>query len=127
MRDLIGLHLQRIEWHKDGFVARLYPFTRSRRSPAEEASQPRVVTMDPRVEFGRPMKNTRASGGFRRLELAAHRFFDVERVLAIVTAITAVGIADTFRMGFRSWSEAGVRRAVNPGAFVRLVAVSRQE
>ena len=55
MRDLIGLHLQRVEWDKDGFVARLYPFTRSRRSPAGEASQPRVVTMDPRVEFGRPI------------------------------------------------------------------------
>jgi uncharacterized protein (DUF433 family) len=55
MRDLIELHLQRVEWDKDGFVARLYPFTRSRRSPAEGASQPRVVTMDPRVEFGRPI------------------------------------------------------------------------
>ena len=30
------------------------------------------------------MKNTRGSGGFRRLELAADRFLDVERVLAIV-------------------------------------------
>lgn len=49
------MHLQRVEWDKDGFVARLYPFTRSRRSPAEEASLPRVVTMDPRVEFGRPI------------------------------------------------------------------------
>ena len=55
MRDLFALHLQRVEWDKDGFVARLYPFTRSRRTPAEEASQPRVVTMDPRVEFGRPV------------------------------------------------------------------------
>ena len=55
MRDLLGLHLQRVEWDKEGFVARLYPFTRSRRSPAEEASQPRVVTMDPRLEFGRPV------------------------------------------------------------------------
>jgi uncharacterized protein (DUF433 family) len=55
MRDLIGLHLQRVEWDTDGFVARLYPFTRSRRTPADEASQPRVVTMDPRVEFGRPV------------------------------------------------------------------------
>jgi hypothetical protein len=55
MRDLIGLHLQRVEWDKEGFVARVYPFTRSRRSPAEESSQPRVVTMDPRVEFGRPV------------------------------------------------------------------------
>ena len=55
MRDLIGLHLQRVEWDKDGFVARLYPFTRSRRNPAEAAIQPRVVTMDPRIEFGRPV------------------------------------------------------------------------
>jgi len=55
MRDLIGLHLQRVEWDNDGFVARLYPFTRSRRNAAEESSQPRVVTMDPRVEFGRPI------------------------------------------------------------------------
>lgn len=55
MRDLIGLHLQRVEWDRDGFVARLYPFTRSRRTAAEEDSQPRVVTMDPKVEFGRPV------------------------------------------------------------------------
>jgi uncharacterized protein (DUF433 family) len=55
MRDLIGLHLQRVAWDKDGFVARLYPFTRSRRNQAAEDSQPRVVTMDPRVEFGRPI------------------------------------------------------------------------
>lgn len=55
MRDLIELHLRRVEWDTDGFVARLYPFTRSRRSVAEDASQPRVVTMDPRVEFGRPI------------------------------------------------------------------------
>ena len=55
MRDVIGLHLQRVEWDKDGYVARLYPFTRSRRRSGEEMSQPRVVTMDPRVEFGRPI------------------------------------------------------------------------
>jgi uncharacterized protein (DUF433 family) len=61
MRDLIGLHLQRVEWDKDGFVARLYPFTRSRRSAAEEASQPKVVTMDPRIEFGRPILKVSAA------------------------------------------------------------------
>ena len=32
----------------------------------------------------RSMKKTRGSGGFRRLELAADRFLDVERLLAIV-------------------------------------------
>ena len=60
MRDLIGLHLQRVEWDKDGFVARLYPFTRSRKTAAEEAGQPRVVTMDPRIEFGRPVLKSSA-------------------------------------------------------------------
>jgi uncharacterized protein (DUF433 family) len=60
MRDLIGLHLQRVDWDNDGFVARLYPFTRSRRTPAEEAGQPRVVTMDPRIEFGRPVLKSSA-------------------------------------------------------------------
>jgi uncharacterized protein (DUF433 family) len=60
MRDLIGLHLERVEWDKDGFVARLYPFTRSRRTAAAEDSQPRVVTMDPRIEFGRPVLKSSA-------------------------------------------------------------------
>ena len=60
MRDLIGLHLQRVDWDDDGFVARLYPFTRSRGTPAEEAGQPRVVTMDPRIEFGRPVLKSSA-------------------------------------------------------------------
>lgn len=55
MRDLIGLHLQRVEWDEDGFIARLYPFTRSQRAPAEDSGLPRVVTMDPRIEFGRPI------------------------------------------------------------------------
>jgi uncharacterized protein (DUF433 family) len=49
-----------VEWDKDGFVARLYPFTRSRRTPAEEAGQPRVITMDPRIEFGRPVLKSSA-------------------------------------------------------------------
>jgi uncharacterized protein (DUF433 family) len=61
MRDLIGLHLERVEWDRDGFVARLYPFTRSRRTPTEEAAQPCVVTMDPRIEFGRPVLKSSAA------------------------------------------------------------------
>ena len=60
MRDLIATHLQRVEWDKNGFIARLYPFTRSRRTSDEETAQPRVVTMDPRVEFGRPILKSSA-------------------------------------------------------------------
>lgn len=55
MRDLIGLHLLRVEWDKNGLVARLYPFTRSRQTLLDQDAQPRVVTMDPRIAFGRPM------------------------------------------------------------------------
>lgn len=60
MRDLIGLHLQRVDWDKEGFVARLYPFTRSRKASSDEQAQPRVVTMDPRIEFGRPVLKSSA-------------------------------------------------------------------
>lgn len=59
MRELIALHLRRVEFDKDGFLARLYPFTRSRRTGIE-ANQPMVVTMDPRIEFGRPVLKSSA-------------------------------------------------------------------
>jgi uncharacterized protein (DUF433 family) len=61
MRDLIGLHLQRVEWGSDDFVTRFYPFTRSGRAREAEAAQPRVVTMDPRIEFGRPVLKASAA------------------------------------------------------------------
>jgi uncharacterized protein (DUF433 family) len=60
MRDLLELHLQRVEWDKDGLVARLYPFTRSGRAPAKDPAPVRIVTMDPRIEFGRPILKTSA-------------------------------------------------------------------
>lgn len=55
MRDLIGLHLQRVDWDEDGFITRLYPFTRSRKAALDAEEPPRVVTMDPRIGFGRPV------------------------------------------------------------------------
>ena len=54
IRDLVELHLQRIEWDTDGFVLRLYPFTTKSRRPDEL----KLVTMDPRVEFGKPVLST---------------------------------------------------------------------
>lgn len=51
IRDVIGPHLERIEWDKAGALLRLWPTTR----PADSVSpQPRVVAIDPRVGFGRP-------------------------------------------------------------------------
>jgi uncharacterized protein (DUF433 family) len=50
MRALIEAHLQRIEWGREGVAQRLYPFV-LKRSEAE----PKVVMIDPRVSFGRPV------------------------------------------------------------------------
>ena len=49
MRELLSAHLRRIDWEK-GVAARLYPFTRK-----EASDEPRVVVIDPRIAFGRPV------------------------------------------------------------------------
>ena len=59
IRDVIGPHLERIEWDRHGTLVRLWPITR----PVDSlAPQPRVVTIDPRVGLGRP---TIATTGIR--------------------------------------------------------------
>lgn len=50
MRRILEDYLRRIERDEVGVVARLYPFTR-KRTPDE----PRVVVIDPRISFGRPV------------------------------------------------------------------------
>ena len=50
MREVLEAYLRRIEWDAAGIVARLYPFTR-KRAPDE----PRVIVIDPRISFGRPV------------------------------------------------------------------------
>jgi uncharacterized protein (DUF433 family) len=50
MPELIGSYLRRIEWDQQGLARRLYPFTRER-----AAEQPKVVVIDPRISFGRPV------------------------------------------------------------------------
>lgn len=52
IRDVIGPHLERIDWDKAGSLLRLWPMTRSGESLSP---QPKVVTIDPRVSFGRPV------------------------------------------------------------------------
>lgn len=52
MRDLVELHLRRIDWDPRGLVARLYPFV-GQRTPGPDV--PRVIAIDPRVSFGRPV------------------------------------------------------------------------
>ena len=50
MPEVLDAYLQRIEWDLQGLATRLYPFTRQR-----ELVQPKVVMIDPRVSFGRPV------------------------------------------------------------------------
>ena len=50
MCRLLEEHLKRIEWDVAKFPARLYPFV-SAISPSEE----RLIAIDPRIAFGRPV------------------------------------------------------------------------
>src|SRR4051812_3098811 len=59
MRLLIEAHLQRIDQDVDGLAIRLFPFVR--RSPEISnppqllQKEPRIISLDPRVRFGRPV------------------------------------------------------------------------
>lgn len=59
MRTLLDSYLQRIERDKRGVAVRLYPFARKRAGDIlaehELVSHPRIIVMDPRVAFGRPV------------------------------------------------------------------------
>jgi len=50
MRELLEAHLERIERNPSGVPIRLYPFTRFK-----EIEEPRPVTIDPSISFGRPV------------------------------------------------------------------------
>ena len=55
MRQLVDAHLHRIDRDLTGIV-RLFPLTRKRAfSASEMAGEPRVIAIDPRVAFGRPV------------------------------------------------------------------------
>jgi uncharacterized protein (DUF433 family) len=49
LRELLDLHLDRIEWEDEQTPRRVFPFTRD--DPRES---PRLVAIDPRVRFGKP-------------------------------------------------------------------------
>ncbi len=52
MREMLEMYLGRVVWDESsGLISRLYPFTRRDQSPAS----PRVVIIDPRIAFGRPV------------------------------------------------------------------------
>ena len=59
MRQLLEAHLHRIEQDVDGLAIRLFPFVRhdpyTPRAPLALAQEPRIISIDPRVRFGRPV------------------------------------------------------------------------
>jgi uncharacterized protein (DUF433 family) len=56
MRQILEAHLQRIDQDVDGLAVRLYPFVRRKPDPGEAPrEQPKVIALDPRVRFGRPV------------------------------------------------------------------------
>lgn len=64
MRDLLEAHLRRIEHDTQGLTARLFPFSRG-----EALDVPRIVVVDPRISFGRPV----IAGTSVRTEVIASR------------------------------------------------------
>ena len=59
MRELMEAHLQRIDQDVDGLAIRLFPFVRhdpqTARSPEMLPHEPKIISLDPRVRFGRPV------------------------------------------------------------------------
>ena len=59
MRQLMEAHLQRIDQDVDGLAIRLFPFVRhdpwTARSPETLPAEPKIISLDPRVRFGRPV------------------------------------------------------------------------
>ena len=59
MRKLMEAHLRRIDQDVDGLAVRLFPFVRhdphTARPPEMLPDEPRIISLDPRVRFGRPV------------------------------------------------------------------------
>jgi uncharacterized protein (DUF433 family) len=65
MPEMVNAYLRRIEWDERGLASRLYPFTRKR-----QLDEPKVVVIDPRISFGRPV----LSGTGVRTAIVAERY-----------------------------------------------------
>jgi len=50
IRETIDVFLSRVSWGTDGYANQWYPYTRDERS-----EQPKVIVMNPRISFGRPV------------------------------------------------------------------------
>lgn len=54
MREMLGAYLKRVEWDRDQFPIRLYPFL-----TAEPVEAERPIAIDPGIAFGRPILSSR--------------------------------------------------------------------
>jgi uncharacterized protein (DUF433 family) len=52
MKEVLEYSLARLDWGREGSVLRLFPFTRLGES---EGLGPRLVVIDPRISFGKPV------------------------------------------------------------------------
>lgn len=55
IREFLQAHLRRVERDPMGRAARLYPFTRKRDDRRALLHEPRLVMIDPEIQFGRPV------------------------------------------------------------------------
>jgi len=76
IRELLAAHLRRIEHDSHGFALRLFPFSRG-----EQLDVPRVVVLDPRISFGRPV----IDGTSVRTEVIASRLKAGESIQSLAS------------------------------------------
>lgn len=55
IRELLEAHLRRVDRDPMGRASRLYPFTRKREAIGALMEEPRLIMIDPEVQFGRPV------------------------------------------------------------------------
>jgi uncharacterized protein (DUF433 family) len=55
IREILQAHLRRVDRDPAGRASRLYPFTRKRQDPQSLQMEPRLVMIDPEIQFGRPV------------------------------------------------------------------------
>jgi uncharacterized protein (DUF433 family) len=72
MREVLAIYLERIEYDKEGLPAILYPFPFKR----EPKDQPRVIAVNPFIQFGRPV----IAGTRIPTDILAERFYAGETI-----------------------------------------------
>lgn len=55
MPEILGAYLKRIEWDLAGLPTRIFPLTR-----ADHMDAPKILSIDPRIAFGRPVVERKA-------------------------------------------------------------------